>query len=214
MTTQTAKPRIILSAPQAQGKTRHAPHLVHLLGLDAFADYEEGQRTIEPGMLALTHETNPVYPQGTIFIRADDEAGIMALIEAIGGSVIPHATAKLQFLADNLNEGELYAGILLGEDEAPDHHLILLPGEADALNFAAAQDWAKKQGGDLPTRREQSLLFANLKTQFKRDWYWSGEQHAAFSGCAWCRYFGSGHQGGDGKSAELRARAVRRLVIQ
>jgi hypothetical protein len=112
-----------------------------------------------------------------------------------------------------LNPGEEYAGILLGKDGEPSHHLILLPGEAESVTFAAAQEFAKKAGGDLPTRREQSLLFANLKEQFAQACYWSGQQHAANSLYAWSQVFVNGNQSGYGKHSKLRARAVRSVTI-
>lgn len=36
-----------------------------------------------------------------------------------------------------LNEGEHYAGLILGKDGEADYHLILLPGEANDINAAA-----------------------------------------------------------------------------
>lgn len=66
--------------------------------------------------------------------------------------------SKELWIAENLKPNELYAGIILGKDGAPDHHLILLPGKADDVNFKKAGDWAKSIGGELPTRREQSLM--------------------------------------------------------
>jgi hypothetical protein len=48
---------------------------------------------------------------------------------------------------------------------------------------------------------------------FDDTWYWSSTQHAAVSDCAWCQGFLTGHQVSNGKSAQLRARAVRRLAI-
>jgi hypothetical protein len=121
--------------------------------------------------------------------------------------------SKALWIKENLKRGEKYAGIILGKDGAPDHHLILLPQKAESVNFAAAQSFAKKEGGDLPTRREQSLLFANLKEEFEPRWYWSGEQHAADSDYAWQQYFSLGGQVSGHKYVEVRARAVRRLVI-
>src|SRR3990172_1396299 len=123
------------------------------------------------------------------------------------------ASAKAIFLASVLKPEEHYAGIILGKDGEPDHHLILLAGEAESVNWAQAKDFAAKAGGELPTRREQSLLFANLKEQFQPRWYWSGEQHASYSGYAWVQYFSDGDQDGYLKSNDYRARAVRRLVI-
>lgn len=114
----------------------------------------------------------------------------------------------------SLAEGELWAGVLLNEDGTPSHHVILLPGEAAHIGWNKAVEWAKEIGGELPTRREQSLLFANLKSQFKGEWYWSGEQHAAGSDDAWGQFFDDGDQDIDGKRFEASARAVRRLPIQ
>ena len=128
------------------------------------------------------------------------------------------ASAKAIFLASVLKPEEHYAGIILGKDGEPDHHLILLAGEAESVNWAQAKDFAAKAGGELPTRREQSLLFANLKEQFQPRWYWSGEQRASGSGYAWIQDFDSGDQNSFHKytyhkNSNYRARAVRRLVI-
>ncbi|MAO52155.1 MAG: hypothetical protein CML16_14905 [Pusillimonas sp.] len=127
------------------------------------------------------------------------------------------AQAKINYLVPEkdivLYAGESYAGIILDEKGNPGYHLILLPGEKEAVNWAAAKEWAAGQGGELPTRREQSLLFANLKDHFKSSCYWSGELNADSSGYAWFQFFDLGSQYGNDVSAELRARAVRRLII-
>ena len=115
----------------------------------------------------------------------------------------------LAALQIDLKHGERYAGAILNDDGTVGHHLILLPGQADDINWKDAQDWAAKAGGELPTRREQALLFANLKGGFETAYYWSSEQYSDSS--AWYQYFNSGTQGFISKSAELRARAVRRL---
>ena len=113
-----------------------------------------------------------------------------------------------------LQPGEHYAGIILGADGAPSHHLVLLPGDVDEVNWEAAKKFAAEAGGELPTRREQALLFANLKDQFQGRYYWSSEQHASLDDYAWRQLFNYGNQNYNDKSAELRARAVRRLTIQ
>ena len=112
-----------------------------------------------------------------------------------------------------LAPGERYGGIVLGDDGEPAHHLILLPGEVEDTNWEDAGKWAAERGGFLPNRREQSLLFANLKTEFQSAWYWSGQQHESNSGWAWCQLFITGLQDRYRKTSALRARAVRRLVI-
>ncbi len=113
-----------------------------------------------------------------------------------------------------LSEGEQWAGILLGKNGEPDQHIILLPGEPETrLNHADATAWAIAQGGELPTRREQSLLFANLKEAFKEDWYWSSETHAAIADYAWFQGFGYGDQSSNYERGSLHVRAVRRQAI-
>ncbi len=121
---------------------------------------------------------------------------------------------KAQWLRDNLKPDEVYAGLILGQDGAPDHHLIVIPGEAETVTFAEAQKWAKKQGGDLPTRREQRVLFANAKEAFHTDWYWSGEPNASDARYAWYQCFDYGYQSGNYVGSHCRARAVRRLIIE
>jgi hypothetical protein len=113
---------------------------------------------------------------------------------------------------ESLKEGEHYAGLILGKDGAPDHHLILLPGDAEDVTWAAARQWAGLAGGELPTRRELSLLFANLKEQFHRVWYWSAEQSELRSQLVWGQNFTSGIQTMYGRPFHGRARAVRRVV--
>jgi hypothetical protein len=111
-----------------------------------------------------------------------------------------------------LAAGERIAGQILLEDGSLSHYLILLPGEAEDLDWEAAKAWAAERGGELPTRREQSLLFANLKPEFEPTWYWSGERHESNSGWAWFQYFTSGTQYSTGHDNQFRARAVRRFI--
>jgi hypothetical protein len=121
--------------------------------------------------------------------------------------------APLTLTLPALAKGEHYAGILLDDKGALAHHLVLLAGDTK-LSWADAGAWAKKQGGELPTRREHSLLFANLKGKFERDWYWSSEQYADDAAWAWYQDFLNGNQDCSGKSDKLRARAVRRVPIR
>lgn len=112
-----------------------------------------------------------------------------------------------------LRPGERYAGIILGDDGMPSYHLVLLPVDADEVNWEEAQAWAEQVGGELPRRCEQALLFANLRDEFADAHYWSSAQHASGPDFAWCQHFGNGLQDDVHKLNELRARAVRRLAI-
>ena len=122
--------------------------------------------------------------------------------------------SKAQFLAENLKTSEIYSGLILGKDGEPDYHLVLLPAKPEkALNWSDAVAWAKSVGGDLPTRSEQALLFANNKEHFEGAWYRSNTQGAHNTDYAWVQDFLDGDQSILRKSYEFRARAVRRLLI-
>jgi hypothetical protein len=110
-----------------------------------------------------------------------------------------------------LAAGERFAGPVLNDDGTLSHYLILLPGTAADLDWNEAKAWASEHGGELPTRRGQSLLFANLKGEFESAYYWSGEEHSS-AGWAWSQYFSDGTQLYHPQSSRLRARAVRRFI--
>lgn len=109
--------------------------------------------------------------------------------------------------------GERLAGLALDDAGNPSHWLYLLPGDNDGDTWNNQMAWAKSIGGDLPSPREQSLLVASLKGEFRQIWYWSNAE--ARSGYAWSQDF---HRGSEHdlhrKDDRLRARAVRRLPIQ
>lgn len=115
-------------------------------------------------------------------------------------------------------EGGLYAGIGRAVDGMLSH-VIVGPEAPERLDWKAAQKWAEKLKVDgrsdftLPTRRDQALCFANVPEQFEKTWYWSGEPHASDAGYAWYQTFFNGGQYYAPKDVQLRARAVRRLVI-
>ena len=111
-----------------------------------------------------------------------------------------------------LAEGETYVGCI-GDALGNLHHVILLPGDNDDATHESQLEWAKSIGGDLPSRIEQAMLWANHRDQFKKDWYWSNEIHHTESGWAWYQDFLYGTQSYDTSDNELRARAVRRVPI-
>ena len=125
------------------------------------------------------------------------------------------ATTKLLILREaqiEMQPGECYAGLVLSADGLASHHLILLPGAAVDVSWPDAQAWAQKAGGDLPTRQEQALLYANLKHEFEPRWYWSSQTHDRDSSSAWYQSFDYGGQIYNDKSFQARARAVRRFT--
>lgn len=125
---------------------------------------------------------------------------------------MPDQSAQVADRVPTLADGETYIGAI-GDAQGNVHHVILVPGDNDDANWQAQKEWAASIGGDLPTRIEQAMLWSSFRDQFKKDWYWSNEEHHAFSGEAWYQYFLNGNQSHDRKTNELRARAVRRLPI-
>ncbi|RJG19175.1 DUF1566 domain-containing protein [Massilia cavernae] len=113
-----------------------------------------------------------------------------------------------------LGEGERYAGLILGKDGEQDYHLVLLPGEVAEAGWAPATSWARELGGELPSRRELSLLFANQREEFQREWYWSREPQAGHPHLVWGQNFASGIQTVYGRPFRGHARAVRRMAAK
>ena len=124
--------------------------------------------------------------------------------------------SKQLFLEQNLQEGEIYAGLILGKNGERDYHLVLLAAKPDKdLNWQAAMVWAKSVGGYVPDRREARLLFINSSDSFDEDtWYWTSTTHADYSDFAWMQHFSDGDQTSYRKSNEYSARAVRRIYIE
>jgi hypothetical protein len=143
-----------------------------------------------------------------VIARQQQLAAMIDAFKATHGEVqilvVPEACVELR-------PGERYAGLVLDDEGKPSHHLVLLPARGENLTWDAAVEFAEGAGGALPTRREQSLMFANLKQHFEAAWYWSGEQYEGNGSYAWGQGFGDGYQDGTRKSYEGRAVAVRRL---
>lgn len=111
--------------------------------------------------------------------------------------------------------GEIYAGLSRDSDTGAWHHLVLLPATTDkGLTWQEAIDWAKSIGGELPTRFESALLYANVRDQVDQDyWHWTSTPHASEPSWAWNQYFDGGTQNYGPKDYPYRARAVRRVPV-
>lgn len=106
------------------------------------------------------------------------------------------------------------AGLVMNKDGTPSHWLLLdTEHHASDAAHGDQMEWAKSLGLDLPTRQEQSLLFANAKQFFDDTWYWSNETHTTNAGWAWFQGFSNGTQHFSSEHYTLRARAVRRLPV-
>lgn len=112
----------------------------------------------------------------------------------------------------DLNEGEIFLGYYGGPDGRC-VRVVLLPGDADPASWKKQMAWAQSIGGDLPNRIEQAMLFAYLRDEFRREWYWSNQLADFDNAYAWFQSFSYGGQYYYGVTSTLRARAVRREVI-
>ena len=116
--------------------------------------------------------------------------------------------------AIGLDPGEHYAGVVLDEAGHVIRHLVLMAQRPDKkLTWQAACEWAASVGGELPSRQEQALLYANCKPHLKPVWHWSGEKHEDDASYAWLCTFSNGTQGIDHKSSEGAAVAVRLIPV-
>jgi len=124
----------------------------------------------------------------------------------------PKAAPAAKITLPDLKKGELYVGGTI-DSGGKVTHIILLSGEKADVNWKDALAWAKKEGGDLPNRIEQAMLWAHHAGKFQKRYYWSNEQYADGSGCAWTQGFDDGDQSLWPKDGKLMARAVRRVTI-
>ena len=110
-----------------------------------------------------------------------------------------------------LAAGERYLCGIVNADGSITHS-ILLPGDNDPADWKTQTAWAKSIGGDLLNRAELVIAYETMPDEFKKQAYWSNTKTAS-TGWAWCQGFGSGGQVYYLQDGQLRARAVRRLVI-
>ena len=122
------------------------------------------------------------------------------------------ATLTIPF---TLADGEVYAGLSRDPDTGAWHHLVLPPATTDEdLTWREAIDWAKSVGGELPTRWEAALLYANVRDKIDDVyWYWTATEVASEPSWAWGQYFYDGGQNYDREAYHYRARAVRRVPV-
>ena len=122
------------------------------------------------------------------------------------------ATPAIPF---DLAAGEHYAGLSRDHDTGAWHHLVLLPATTDKdLTWKEAIDWAKSVGGELPTRFESALLYANLRDKVDTSrWHWTATEVEGETKYAWIQSFSGGTQYYGHEGDDHRARAVRRVPV-
>src|SRR5688572_13285667 len=104
----------------------------------------------------LSQEVTVVLPLSVV-LRINEQTAQAAVAAPASTSFasLPAIGAKM--------ESGIYAGLSI-ENERP-VALVLLPGD-EKLTWHDAVTWAEKQGGALPSRIDQLVLFKNLKGEF------------------------------------------------
>lgn len=150
-------------------------------------------------------------PEVTLELVQAKQTELAALIQRLQAAAAV-TTLILPAVEIALHADEHYAGVVLDDEGRVVHHVVLMAQRPDErLGWKAAMAWAKEVGGELPTRQEQALLFANCKQHLEADWYWSSEVYAADSAYAWCCHFGDGDQYYYRQVSDGCAVAVRRV---
>lgn len=148
----------------------------------------------------------------TLALVQAKQAELAAMIQQLQQQPSPTTTLRLPAVEIELLPGERYAGAALDHEGFVTHHIILMPQRPDErLAWPDAMTWAQSVGGELPTRQEQSLLFANCKSHIEADWYWSREAHEDDGDYAWYCNFSYGTQHFSHQRRKCAAVAVRRL---
>ena len=149
----------------------------------------------------------------TIELIQAKQTELATMIAQLLATPVQTTTIYVEEETFDLAPGEHYAGAVLDSNGQHMHHLVLMAAKPEGdLNWTAALEWAEAEGGALPTRQEQALLFANCKPHLQAGWHWSCEEHESDASYAWDCHFTYGNQNNYGlKSYEGGAVAVRRV---
>jgi len=110
--------------------------------------------------------------------------------------------------------GGIYAGVTTSFSGRP-YALVLLPDKAGScVNWKTAGEWARSIGGDLPTRLDAALLFANLDKHLASSWVFisDGDEHPGNTD--WGRVFNDGWYSKYRNRSGFGAYAVRRIPLE
>ncbi len=121
--------------------------------------------------------------------------------------------ADLPALHAPLEGGGTFKGLVTTPDGV--HQAIAFLGMSDEdMTHDQAVAWAAEHGG-LPVapRPAMATLFANDKASFDGNACWTGEVYEHDGSYAWFQHFLNGNQSFYGRSAKLRAVAVRLIPL-
>ena len=144
----------------------------------------------------------------TIQARQDE---LVAMIAAFNAA---KTTINLPAITIELRPGEHYAGLVLRDDGAPSHHLVLMATRpAQRMPWRQAKDWVLSINGAQPTPHEAVLIHVHCRNYIEPGGYWLSEASEHDPAYAWVYYFSTGSQYWIQKFSEARAIAVRRIPI-
>jgi len=108
-------------------------------------------------------------------------------------------------------EGGVFCGVITLPD-GKHYAVVKLDAKAEKrMPWKAAMAWAKKVGGQLPSRAIAALLFSVAKDLFEPNWHWTNEPEG--SSYAWGCDFDDGGQLYDFTSYDGSAVAVRLIPL-
>jgi hypothetical protein len=140
------------------------------------------------------------------------QAELERMIQQLTAPIKARQQIEVEACTIELQPGEHYAGAVLDEHGRHMHHVILMAARPNnKMGWEDARQWAEDVGGDLPTRQELALLYANCKPHLPEVWAWSGEEHKDDASFAWGCDFDDGIQSLSHKSFQGSAVAVRRV---
>ena len=155
-----------------------------------------------------------------IEVHISKEAIAQIVMERLGGAA-PVGTFAIPAVGETwAAQGGRYAGLSLTDAGKPCHLIVAEEAPEDEKTWEAADKWARglivgdHRDFDLPNRHDGLVMYDNLAEHIEKVVHWLKTQHASDSGCAWYQGFDDGDQGYYRKDGKLRARAVRRLIIQ
>ncbi len=152
--------------------------------------------------------------------RNKDVTGAKSYFDGVANTqAMAEAGSKLAQWALDLTIGETSDWYLPSQDELEILYRNLKPGTwknscwaRSGINLSAVNP-TRPYAPELPVQTPAKVFQTGGSEAFEEGCYWSSTQHASNSYDAWYQGFGDGYQSSDIKSAEWRARAVRRLSI-
>ena len=177
------KPHSVMPPPRAPERPAAATegHEISAPVVEIITPEQPIQETTAGASVATTSESEHD-------AQTQDQEGLIAqrenvIIDGNGLTVIPTenqptltAESPARVWRPEMNAGEVYAGVILGDANHSDYHLILLSGEHRVgMLHKEATAWAASIGGHLPSAHDASLLSTNAYHAFLPGDYWTSD---------------------------------------